>query len=65
MKLNRRIVTIKTIKTAKKECPAPISMEEGFSFVWELTEEVFALSRRYDVKSRLQRHAVTIIRKKS
>jgi len=65
MKLNRRIVKLKTVRTADDDCPAQISMQEGFLFVWELTEEVYSLSGRYDVKSRLQRHVVSITRKKS
>ncbi len=64
MKLNRRIVKIKKVKT-EDDGPAQISMEQGLSFVWELTEEVFSLSRRYDVKSRLQRHVVSVTRKQS
>ena len=63
MKLNRRIVKIIKIKSEDDEGPAQISMVEGLSFVWELTEEVFSLSRRYDVKSRLQRNVVSITRK--
>jgi hypothetical protein len=38
---------------------------ESISFMWELTQEVFALSGRFDVKSRLQRHVVSLTRKKS
>lgn len=65
MKLNRRIVKkMKSVKT-DDDGPAQITMEQGLSFVWELTEEVFSLSRRYDVKSRLQRHVVSITRKQS
>jgi hypothetical protein len=37
---------------------------ECLSYVWDLTEEVFSLSGAYDVKSRLQRDAVNIIRKR-
>ncbi len=65
MKLNRQIIKKCTIKTVDDDYPAQITMQEGLSFVWELTEEVFSLSRRYDVKSRLQRHVVFVNRKKS
>jgi hypothetical protein len=57
------MVRIVKEKSEDDEGPAHISMSEGLSFVWELTEEVFSLSGRYDVKSRLQRHIVTITRK--
>lgn len=63
MKLNRRIVKISKMKSEKNEGPAHMTMSEGISFLWELTEEVFSLSGRYDVKSRLQRHVVSITRK--
>ena len=36
---------------------------EAFELVWELTKEVFSLSGKYDVESRLQRHVVSIARK--
>ena len=36
---------------------------ERVSLVWDLTEEVFSLSGEYDVKSRLQRDVITIIKK--
>ncbi len=65
MKLNRRIVKISKAKPKDDEVPANITMSEGLSFLWELTEEVFSLSGRYDVKSRLQRHVVSITRKRS
>jgi len=65
MKLNRRIVRISKVKSEDNEDPAHMTMSEGLSFLWELTEEVFSLSGRYDVKSRLQRHVVSITRKRS
>jgi hypothetical protein len=36
---------------------------ELISFMWELTKEVYSLSRRYDVEQRLQRNVVCITRK--
>jgi len=47
------------------EKPFILGKAEAFSFVWELTEELFSLSGRYDVKSRLQRNVVSITRKQS
>jgi hypothetical protein len=43
----------------------PGSKEERLSMVWPLTCEVVSLSKKYDVEQPLQRHIVTIIRKKS
>ena len=42
---------------------AEMSDSERMSFVWELTKEVCSLSGKYDVESRLQRNALTIIKK--
>jgi hypothetical protein len=63
MKVNRKIIT-KTNKY-EEERPVQLSKAEALSFVWELTEELFSLSGRYDVKSRLQRDVVSITRKQS
>jgi len=41
------------------------SKEERLSMVWPLTCEVVSLSKKYDVEQPLQRHIVTIIRKKN
>ena len=41
-----------------------LSANESISFVWELTKEVFSLTKKYDVESRLQRNAVNIIRRR-
>ena len=65
MKLNRQIIKVSKIESDKKEPPAQITMAEGISFLWELTEEIFSLSGKYDVKSRLQRHVVSITRQQS
>jgi hypothetical protein len=35
---------------------------ERLSLVWELTKEMFSLSGKYDVESRLKRDVVTIIK---
>ncbi len=65
MRLNRRIVKITKKKIEENEEPTHLTMSETLSFLWELTEEVFSLSGRYNVKSRLQRHVVSITRKQS
>lgn len=49
MKLDKRIVKIAKEKPEDSEVPAHMTMSEGLSFLWELTEEVFSLSGRYDV----------------
>jgi hypothetical protein len=63
MRVDRKTIT----KTNKydEEKPVHLSKAAALSFVWELTEELFYLSGRYDVKSRLQRNVVTITRKQS
>ena len=63
MELDRRIVTI--LRTASKsvEEPARISKADALAFMWELTEEVYSLSGKYNVKSRLQRDVITIIKR--
>ena len=63
MKVDRKIIT-KT-NNYDEEKPVCLSKAETLAFVWELTEELFSLSGRYDVKSRLQRNVVSITRKQS
>jgi hypothetical protein len=62
MRVNRKHIQISKMKSAHTETPADITKSEAISFLWELTQEVFSLSGRYDVKSRLQRHVVSITR---
>jgi len=40
------------------------SASERVSLVWQLTCEAVSLSNKYDVKQRLQRHIVKVIRQK-
>ena len=35
---------------------------KALSFVWELTKEIFSLTGKYDVESRLQRNHIVITR---
>jgi hypothetical protein len=61
MKVNRAVISIKT-KHAE-EPPVHLKRPEALAFVWKLTEEIYSLSGRYDVKSRLQRDVITVTRK--
>jgi len=63
MKLNR-IIT-KTSSESIIEEPVQISASESISLVWDLTKEVFSLTKKHDVESRLQRNVINIIRRKS
>jgi hypothetical protein len=64
MKLQRNIFKIVPMKSPEaKDDFVNLSPSECLSLVWDLTEEVFSLSGDYDVKSRLQRDVVNIIRR--
>jgi predicted nucleotide-binding protein len=63
MKLDRKKVTISKVDKNELEKPCNLSGAEAMSYVWELTKEVYSLSGKYDVESRLQRYVVTVIRK--
>ena len=65
MKLNRKRVTVLRSAEDDTEEAAGITKSEALSFVWELTEEIYSLSGRYDVKSRLQRNVISITRQQS
>ena len=62
MKLNRNIAVTITTGQPNDESAVELSPSESVSFVWELTKEVFSLTKQYDVESRLQRDAIHIIR---
>jgi len=62
MKLNRKKVSISQFAKNDIEEVAHLTKSEVISFVWELTEEIYSLSRKYDVKSRLQRNIISINR---
>ena len=62
MKLDRTVSRKLSSNTTSWESPVSLSASESISFVWELTKEVFSLTKKYDVESRLQRNAVNIIR---
>jgi len=65
MKMNRKHIAVNRGKTKHDDDYVDLPSYECLSFVWDLTEEVFSLSGEYDVKSRLQRNVVNIIRKQS
>lgn len=64
MKLRRDVLEVVPMKSSEAEDDfVDLPPEERLSLVWELTEELFSLSGKYDVKSRLQRDVVTIIKR--
>jgi hypothetical protein len=64
MKLRRDVFRVVPIKSPEAEDNyVDLPPAERVSLVWDLTEEVFSLSGEYDVKSRLQRDVITIIKK--
>jgi hypothetical protein len=63
MKMNRKQVAVYKGKIPHNDEYVNLPAKECISFVWELTEEIYALTGEYDVKSRLQRNVVNIIRK--
>jgi len=64
MKLRRDVLKVVPMKSPEAEDDfVDLPPEERLSLVWELTEELFSLSEKYDVKSRLQRDVVTIIKR--
>ena len=65
MKLNRKKVTVFQLAKDDTEEAVRITKSEALAFVWELTEEIYSLSGRYDVKSRLQRNVISITRQRS
>jgi len=64
MKLKRGILKKLSTKEVIQERPIELSAGQSISFVWDLTREVYSLSGKYDVESRLQRDVVNIIRGK-
>ncbi len=41
---------------------AQLKKADALSFIWDLTEEIYSLSGKFDVKSRLQRNVVSVTR---
>ena len=65
MKMNRKQAAIYKGKIPRDDEYVDLPLNECVSFVWELTEEIYALTGAHDVKSRLQRNIVNIVRKQS
>ena len=65
MKLNRMKIAVSRFHMDDAEEATGITKSEALSFVWELTEEIYSLSGRYDIKSRLQRNVIPITRQQS
>ena len=64
MKLQRDVFKVVPMKSPEAEDDfVNLPPSECLSLVWDLTEEAFSLSGEYDVKSRLQRDVVTIIKR--
>ena len=63
MKLQRDVFKVVPMKSPDAEDDfVNLPPSECLSLVWDLTEEVYSLSGDYDVKSRLQRDVVNIIK---
>jgi len=65
MKMNRKHIAIYKTKIPQDDEYVNLPSNKCLSFVWDLTQEIYALTGEYDVKSRLQRNVVNIIRKQS
>jgi hypothetical protein len=63
MRVDRTRVRLLRGKEEAPEERVAMTPEEAMDFVWELSQEIFSLSGKYDVESRLQRHVVSIHRK--
>lgn len=64
MKVNRKITTLLKNNKNTQGQKVHLDKSEALEFVWELTEEIYSLSPKHDVQSRLQRDIVTIQRKR-
>ena len=64
MKLDRNRVRILCAQKEPEEGKVPLSPAESMLFVWELTKEVFSLSKKFNVESRLQRNVVHLTSRK-
>ena len=62
MRVDRKHIQISGIKSGTITRDTPVTKSEAFSLVWELSSEIYSLSGKYDVESRLQRHIVSVIK---
>ncbi len=64
MKLKRNRIVVLHKSNQEIETVSEYSSRECLSSIWELTKEVYSLTGKFDVKSRLQRNVVHITRGK-
>jgi len=62
MKMDRRQVALYRNEIPHNDEYVDLPSNERISFVWVLTEEIYALTGEYNVKSRLQRDVINIVR---
>lgn len=65
MRMNRKHITVYKSKIHHDDEYVDLPSKECLSFVWDITQEIYALTGEYDVKSRLQRNVVNVIRERS
>ena len=61
MKVDRKKVRVSQTTKHPAEV-AQLKKADALSFIWDLTEEIYSLSGKFDVKSRLQRNVVSVTR---
>ncbi len=61
MKVDRKKVRVSQTTKHTAEV-AQLKKADALSFIWDLTEEIYSLSGKFDVKSRLQRNVVSVTR---
>ena len=61
MKVDRQKVRVSQTTKHTDEV-AQLEKADALSFIWDLTEENYSLSGRFDVKSGLQRNVVSVTR---
>jgi len=64
VKVNRSCTRLKK-NNGEDDSRVDASPAECFSFVWELTKEVWSLKSNEDVERRLQRHIAHLVKKQS
>ena len=63
MKMDRKQITVHKNGHPANDDYIDLPPNERIALVWELTKEVYALTGKHDVESRLQRNVVNMIRK--
>ena len=61
MKVDRKKVRVSQTTKHPDEV-AQLKKADALSLIWDLTEEIYSLSGRVDVKSRLQRNVISVTR---